>query len=282
MLNELGRMMIINHDANFAFVHIPKCGGTTVAKQLHHYDQGELSQPGFAEISGLGTVDRMHIPLEVLRQHFPETFRKLRNYRSYALIRHPLKRFQSSVFQYNVMYGDNAVTRTQLELSVNRIIEDLNEFDDGTRSALPHTHIHFQRQADYIYSAGERLITHLYRLDEIDAMLSDATDYLIGAGGTVPDRPNPHAFPTATRVAQHNQSRVYRSKLHALTARIGGRVIRTISGQQLYSEIAKSSRGLFLTTNIDSYAPIFNSDHVRQFVDEYYAEDLKIYERQPS
>jgi hypothetical protein len=97
--------MIINKTNRFAFVHIPKCGGTSVRKVLDTFNEWSyLGNPWIGETKKLGTVHFSHLPLQALRILFPEDLELVLKYESFALVRDPYERFfsKSSVIKSEI------------------------------------------------------------------------------------------------------------------------------------------------------------------------------------
>ena len=65
--------LIISDRFGFAFVHIPKCAGSTVREQIRRIDPECFEMAGRRMHPDLGKIDAMHLPLDILRDHFPES-----------------------------------------------------------------------------------------------------------------------------------------------------------------------------------------------------------------
>lgn len=88
--------MIISDTYRFAFIHIPKCAGTTVRQYFDKYDQKAI-ESGLKSHPEFGVFDYNHIPLHVLHYFFLTEYEKVRAYYSFAILRDPFARFPSSV-----------------------------------------------------------------------------------------------------------------------------------------------------------------------------------------
>lgn len=91
---------IVSNEKGFAFVHVPKTGGTSfgrqIASQTAHdpeFYEGILKDPE------LGAFYRDHLTLPMYAKHYPQTLQKLRDYTAYAIIRDPYARFKSAFAQ---------------------------------------------------------------------------------------------------------------------------------------------------------------------------------------
>ncbi|RDC74444.1 hypothetical protein DLJ49_03920 [Rhodovulum sp. 12E13] len=164
--------MLICDPHRFAFVHIPKCAGTTVRARIRRFDScdGFFERP--KEHPGLGRVDFAHIPLRMLARAFPEVLQKLRDYNSFAVIRDPLDRFGSSLRQtlhfYEHVYPTE-MSRTELHDAVRRMIDRLEGAPDWARHDLAF----FQRQVDFVDLDGERIVDRLFPMTRVGQMLED-------------------------------------------------------------------------------------------------------------
>jgi Sulfotransferase family len=150
-----------------AFVHVPKCGGTSVTDQLKglknwRWDQGLFDHPQ------LGLIALAHIPLCFLRTYYPEDFVKLVEFESFALVRDPHERFASAVFERLDWYAGVNRLRVTIEQaldearSVMKWLEQKDTFCDAE-------YIHFCRQIDFVSLEGERIVKNIYRLEDMAA-----------------------------------------------------------------------------------------------------------------
>ena len=92
-------MMIISDRHQFILVHIPKCAGVSIKKPLRCIDDSAGAFSRIADHPALGRIHWAHIPITDLKTHFPEIYDKLCSYCSVAIVRDPIDRFVSAVFQ---------------------------------------------------------------------------------------------------------------------------------------------------------------------------------------
>src|SRR5215469_2320355 len=97
--------MIIDDEHRVAFVHIPKCGGTSVRRQLAALDSCRGFFYDRRDHDALGRLDYCHIPLAFLAAHFRDAFDKVAAYSAFALVRDPHSRFVSATFQRLALFG---------------------------------------------------------------------------------------------------------------------------------------------------------------------------------
>ena len=93
-------MMIVDDAHEVAFVHIPKCGGTSVSRQLRLLDSNNEFFKDVRDHPALGRTHFSHLPLFFLREFYPETFDRIAAYRAFAIARDPYVRFASSTIQH--------------------------------------------------------------------------------------------------------------------------------------------------------------------------------------
>ena len=265
--------MLINHDHRIAFLHIPKCAGTTVRRPLEPLNQWEAAGPPWRrEHPELGLLDFAHLPLAVLRDFFPGAFASVVEYRSFALVRDPYSRFASSVSE-RIRWDGGALlarlSRAELKKSLDTSIGYLSR-QDSSLCCLPPGYIHFQRQRDYIVLDGEPVVDAVYPVERV-ARLREKLSACLGADGVKLTESAPSA-------RQVNAALMYRyeglRRTHRVVAPLMARLRRVLP--------APTSRRIddWMYVHRDEGArSLFDSDHVRDFVSSYYADDLELYAR---
>ena len=106
--------MIVSDTYEFAFVHIPKCAGTTVRAVLERYDETPGPQAlglephptheNIFDLPGVGYVDFHHLPLQALALAMPEQLDKLRRYDAVTIVREPHDRLVSAFAEHMKRY----------------------------------------------------------------------------------------------------------------------------------------------------------------------------------
>jgi hypothetical protein len=256
--------MIIDDKHKVAFIHIPKCGGTSIAVQLSGLD----SYDGYFRRNGehpqLGRAPYMHIPLFYLKQEFPDVFEKVAAYRSFALIREPYERFASATFQRLAEYDGVSLT-PRSQITVEAAISEgrkVAEWLSGRDSFWSMDYIHFTRQADYVFLGGEQVVHNVFPMEDMSAMTScieSHCDIAIDASR----RENPN-FATSGGLVR---------SLHVL--------------KPIYSRLTTwpmRRRLIALLRKLNWYSPaplykMFRDDPViGAFVDDYYSRDFALYD----
>lgn len=262
--------MILNDSHRFAFVHVPKCAGTSVRQQLANFDStGGAFAGGLMTLDGVGPVDTAHIPLNTLRDHFPEAFEKVATYASFAILRDPLDRFPASLFQRLKMYGETdiaALSPEAVRAVAAEVIDVLRAH--GPRALLPHDFIHFQPQATYVELEDRRIVSNLFDMGNLGAFFAAANRQL---GDTLKDSESLQAKKT-------NQSRVFRSSLASAM------VSRIPTGLR-YPLLALVPAGLKNALRRAAFEPgnkrladIMQDAEIVRFVESFYARDIALYQ----
>jgi len=261
--------MIISDRHRFAFIHIPKCAGSYVRHYLEPFDDsGGAHATRVDEHAWLGRVDFVHIPMAVLRQYFAEEYRKIRRYRTFALVRDPVDRFASSVSQRLRMYGGRRAedfTRWELTREVDAVIEYLAT--NAGRELLPPGYIHFQPQTDYIYDGGDRIVQSVYTMDNVAALLDDIGK-LVGMTFDLEKVPSDHVS-KRSRAYRNEIVRVVVEAVQFLSWRLAARLVPERGRQAL--------RRLVYVPRSRRFPDVFESSVVTAFVEDYYRKDLAFY-----
>jgi len=157
--------MIISDEHRFAFVHIPKCAGTSIRKGLRSIDTAQVAFDRIDAHPVLGMVHYGHLTLDDLATHFPAEFDKITSYRSVAILRDPVDRFFSALFQRLREFkrlDQSQITSAVVEGEARDIVKRLRE---GGRLELEY--VHFTRQSAFIDHGGRRVVESLYPVDQL-------------------------------------------------------------------------------------------------------------------
>ncbi|MEO1676637.1 MAG: sulfotransferase family 2 domain-containing protein [Pseudomonadota bacterium] len=165
--------MIASVEHGFCFLHIPKCGGSSVYDQLGGIDTFGGSFRGSTDKVPGGVQQKAHLPLADIREHFPDVFEQIRPLEKIALIRDPESRFLSAFSQRaREVHGLNMdeMSDTAIRDDYYTIVAHLTE-----RPRLPaYPFRHFIRQVEFTHIDGERVVEHLVPIER----LPDLLDYL--------------------------------------------------------------------------------------------------------
>lgn len=264
--------MIINDEYRFVFLHIPKCAGTTVRETLQSFDSREGRFTGRVDYHpALGKLDYVHIPLFALREHFRAEFEAVQDYWSFAVVRDPYSRFASSLTQYLKMYSDRSIQNCSIKEieSFARSAIDYLSSQMQLHSLLPPEYIHFQRQVDYIQLGDKQIVDSIYTVGQIDELIADVSRHtgqglleIASQGGT----------PSA------NRALVFRNDLLRRFIVISRPAANFLS-KFLPENYKQTIRNHVYVPRDQRMKDIFESDHVRAFIGEYYAADIRLYQR---
>jgi hypothetical protein len=252
--------LIISERYGFAFVHIPKCAGTTVREQLQDLDETEGAFAAVREHSVLGRIDYMHLPLRVLAEHFPDTFSTLDRLDGFAVTRDPMSRFRSSVAEYL-----KRVKRSRLaELSaaeLQAVIRDIiRQLEDRPR-VLTYEIAHFIPQNDYIRLDGRKVVEHTVALERIADLFSEIARRT--------------GRPIDTN-AWSNQDFVLRFEGLKGAVWRANDIARGLLPYRSYQGLKRLTRPFLVKERASPAAEqVFGAPEIVRFVEKYYADDFR-------
>jgi hypothetical protein len=251
--------MIIDDHHRVVFVHIPKCGGTSVGRQFGQMDTSKLFRRK-GEHDQLGPIHYAHIPLVFLKAHYPEEFRKILEYESFALLRDPHARFASATFQRIEEFG--GVPRIQI--TGKMALKEAHQVIGWLRSHdrfCDLEYIHFSRQADYIVLDGHPVVKNVYTIDDMEAF-GQALGALTGLRFD-PDRRENSNFASSYSglfAVLHNLKPIY----------------SRLTSWALRERILLLLRSLNLQKPTSLYEAFRRDPEISAFVESYYAEDFAL------
>lgn len=263
--------MLISDQHQFALIHIPKCAGTTLRHALEKYDERReiYYQRGVTEHPVLGQLDYHHLPLSVVRQYFPQDFRCLETYRTYAVARRPSERFPSSLAQHVLMYHGEKLDRMS-DRAIGRALDTVIRWlsrNAVDQPVLDPEYIHFARQRDYTHLEGSQLVRNVYPLERVDLMVERLSDVIGEEIG----------FRSLNRRVQFGNPIV-----DAVSRSVQGSLSRVLPRDVWMSfSIGVRDRLMLLGLVQPSSARIpkvLESSEVKDFVRDYYREDISLYE----
>lgn len=262
--------MIICDEHSLAFVHIPKCAGTSVRERLQNFDtRGGKFAPRVVNHQQIGRLDMTHIPLFILREHFCEDFEALEEYWSIAVIRDPYTRFASSVTQHINMYSHQTIQSRSAKEIQNTIKSSMDYLSRQSKGPhlLPAEYIHFQKQVDYVSLDGARVINKLYLLEDIEILFADAGRRL---------RKNLDELTFDRGRTWGNRTFVYRNEVLRKLLETS-RPYLSYLNRFLSERVKEDIRNIVYVPREQRLEGIFQTDEVKDFIQEYYADDIGIY-----
>ena len=261
--------MIISDSKRFVFIHIPKCGGTSVRQQLSFLDErGGAYEARIYEHPAIGATDFVHLPLATLKAFFPEEYERVQSYRSFAILREPHERFQSAVAQFCNYQTDTPfklLSTKALETLVRGLADRLESQAARLQSTmpLPPPLIHFQPQRDYIFCGEQRIVQTITPIDELYSLEAEL-QFFLGHKVSFEEKANQSLYYKSER------SRRILNAVNRITPAPGRFIpsfMRIFLGRALYDSKPKAVRDLF------------ESDFVVEFVESFYANDLVLWQQ---
>lgn len=175
--------MIISHRHRFVFLHIPKTAGSALRHRLRALDPESESSWDWAWSADRSRyVDQAHVPMRDLEASAYHR-RLLREYFTFAVIRHPYERFVSGVLEH-LKQREIAVTAQ----SVREVVENLDPF----RVRFDARFIHLCPMHEFTHLGVRRRFDHLLRFERLEEDLAEMCALLgLDAGRLLPlDRLN--------------------------------------------------------------------------------------------
>jgi hypothetical protein len=160
-----------------AFIHIPKCAGTSIIEQLKSSENWQFNQ-GLEQHSDLGLISPSHVPLKFLESHFPGIFRKVCEYNSFALVRDPYERFASAVFEKIETFDKISRIRVTTDHALSEAHKVMSWLVDR-ENFCEAEYIHFSKQFHYVNLGDRRIVREIYPIEAI-GQFCDKLNYIAG------------------------------------------------------------------------------------------------------
>jgi hypothetical protein len=165
--------VIISDELRFAFVHVPKCAGSSIRRHLkaNAIDsyKDAFGKPGFHEQIG-AVIHYSHIPLYYLREYFREAFDKVDQYSSYAIVRDPRVRFVSAVLQRMRTFKLIPHSHISRKVIVANALETIDWLSQH-RIFADYEYIHFAPQSWFLALDGRQIVKNPFSIDRADELL---------------------------------------------------------------------------------------------------------------
>lgn len=257
---------VIREKERFAFVHIPKCGGTSIRfgleKAVTDRHAGEHWLYGnVVDHAELGKVMLAHKPLKMLEEYFPNELKSYRNCECFAVVREIHSRFASAMQQHirEFLRTDiSAMSQSEIHRAIDRVIAKMSD-----RPVYPGVEfVHFLRQADFIFLDFEKVVQNIYTLENIDVMAEDIGRLL------------------HRRIDFNERSNTSSGRPSAgfLTVRAIGRQAKHVMPQDTYEKVRRTLTSTLISKPPPEKLAIFKSRAVTDFVDRFYSRDTRIVE----
>lgn len=254
--------MIISDRFGFAFVHIPKCAGSTVREQLERLDPDCFQLSGRSSHPELGKIDVMHLPLDVLRDHFPDVFARLRATHSYALTRDPFDRFRSSASEYLKTYHNKRLSEFG-EAELTSALDEIMAALSARPALLPLRYVHFTPQERYVRLDGEEVISQRYALEDMAGFFAD-----LGRRTGADLDPG----------ARANQDFAFRFRGSERLLWRANQALKDVLPYAAYQGVKRRVKPLLVREKPPAVEDVFTSPAIRGFVRDFYAADIALHE----
>jgi hypothetical protein len=252
--------MIVCTEKQTAFLHIPKCAGQTVRRQIEHHHDVRPRFNGRWQRSDNIDADLAHLPFCLIRTDFPEAYEALKKCSVFALIRDPVDRFRSALAQHTKKFQGSHIStlsEDKLRATVSDIIDELG----STGPLLPFRLAHFVRQSDMLPEHDEVHELHLYRFEKLPLMMG-ALGTRLGqelGSGYHDNRSTPIRF------------EYLRQPLVMIASKLS-----PIVSKDTYQAIKRTALYL-ITDNSRSNINLYKEEWLLNFIYSYYKDDYKIF-----
>lgn len=261
--------MYIFPKSNLAYIHIPKCGGTSLKKLLMNTEVCEHNNwllNSREKMADGNIVDLSHLTLAQIFHYFPDVFEKLLHMSVFTMIRDPKERIFSSIFQSIRMYGDskamNTENRTELIRQTDHLLDTVKKHFDNDCN-LPYHLVHFNRQRDYVYFQDTQIVNNIFLLD-YDVELLRWINMRMNTG---------HVNLPKENFSQKQSG--YLVKTMQQVAKATPRPVKTFLKTRANLSLHKLEKRM--ARPLDLRGILKDSNNLMGFVDDYYREDLKLY-----
>ena len=260
--------MIVSDQHKLIFVDIAKCGGTTIRTVLRSIDerQAQFQDWNIADHPVLGRIDYGHLPMAIIKDHFPDEFVLFSSYRSFDMERDPALRFCSAVNPRHKGVKGSPLTSLDQATFQSEADEAIALLDRHSGDVmLPTSLIHFTRQWDYVALEGEVIVSDIFHLDHLEAMLQTISQHS-GRNLSQPPRTEAVAYGNAPL-----------AKLDAVIQPFLKRTLPRSAWKPLFVSAKRGlmAAGLLAPEKADRLDQ-FLSPNQRQFIEDYYKRDYSL------
>jgi hypothetical protein len=252
--------VVISDPLRLAFLHIPKCAGSTVRNALAPFSSHRFSEYFDYPDGGRQLFD--HLPLADVRTYLPELYEKIVAYESYAILRAPRERFASALAQYLRSFQKMTLSPRSGPLFRQKALDVCARLaDPDERRALEM--MFFLKQSAFVNVDGQRVVRHLYDFAALDRLASDI-----------------HArHGIALDLGQRrNQGRTEDSAAVRTLKDIGRPFYRRVLSKERTGRMRAALRAVTGNSPAQLYRELFDDRDICAFVDAFYAEDNALYE----
>lgn len=256
--------MIISHRHQFIFIHIPKCGGTTVRTSLKRFDDDGWFVGG-GNTPPFGILDRQHLPLDFLRQNFPNKFQLFKTYQSFTVLRDVRARFRSSLAQYCKVHYQTSFAGISWVDQRDLVDKLFTKIPKGV-ATMDYRYTHFIPQYRFVEDEGIQIIQKLYNSSQIkDLPMLLRKDFGLKI--------------EADEMFRRNESLRHRSKFSEIFDKTIRRAAPTRLKEVIPARVKSRLRSFALRpVRKEDVYPEFEA-HTGQFIKDFYAKDIVLNKR---
>ena len=262
-------------ESNLLFIHIPKAAGSSIRRAMEPWSRtldaelgADIGQPDLDLTEKdsrilithpvVGQLHHAHIPMPIMREHFPVTHKLVMGAEKFAVVRNPKQRFMSAVSQYLREIkgvGASHITGPLVRETAREVIGQIADME----LIVDHRYTHFSKQSSFIEDPAmpaEVQVFSMERLGLLQDYLRERTGHEITLAST-----NATVRPKAGFAAIH--------KAMAVVGKLAPRAVR--------------AKALMLFFKLPFYSRSWNSSDVEfdadvlTFIDEYYARDWELH-----
>lgn len=253
--------MLISQKHQIGFIHIPKCGGSTIRHQFKDMGDTEPHFSGRHHHPDLGRIFLGHLPLWAVRDYYPHAFGMLQDYALFAICRDPYARFESAVSQYLHFHHGKRINDFPYD-KVLQFTQEIITYLSATPRPISADYCHFIPQSHYIELDGQRMVYNLYPMTQIPQL----TERLSGITGIA-----------AATGLQSNETLAFKIKGSETALRRISGLTRRLMPIRLYAPIKAAAKRALVRKGSQHKGFALREAGVRDFVASYYARDIVIY-----
>lgn len=164
--------MLISQRLRIGFIHIPKCGGTTIKHQFSALADTETSFAGVRDHPQMGKVFMGHLPLWALRDHYSALMAVMEGYRLFALCRDPHDRFESAISQRMHFLHKKRIHDVPYPEMLD-FVRGVMDRLAGQDRILAADLCHFIPQSDFVTLDNRLIVQEIYPLSRIDLLATE-------------------------------------------------------------------------------------------------------------
>lgn len=246
--------MIIIDELKFAYVHIPKCAGTSIKQSNPDQEMTRID-------NGLG-FESTHLPLSYIKMKAPVVYEKILSYDSYAHVRDPVLRFRSALFQHSRGFLDLSSAECDDD-TLRRIAHDVIDFIKSSELPFPEKYEHFTPQHTYIEEDGVLVVKNVAVLGDfrlLNGFYSRNGFNTIGRPENVSRTPKEGWFSVASYVVKPFVRKLLPENLKV-------KIWEWLVDKGYYQSLSESSPDF-----------LKRDPEIMSFIKDYYARDFVIYE----